>query len=396
MGQLIEILKEIEISTTRAFLERDFTKPDDEFFTLQIKDDEYLCGEYKKSGTLEIEILKWKEILKIKNFLDNKKIPHEIHNREEIIIPNYKRYFAIRGKFRDYDDEVEDIEEIEIKLPKRIWDFSKYIPNFDPKNIRIDDIMYNLLGDKAQYKVKNNFPSQNILCSVKYEWAPDFNKIPSSYWSHESLVKLNNFRKPKLNEIKINPGQLDIYYKEWYEHYNKFKEKIEDSGFKTFEDAENVYEEMREKIADKLNVSLDTNKINGADFNNWEWIQKLEKIDNAAWERFELKYGITYWDIEHFFWGLKKYSKQNELQEIEIKPNIVDAFLKPGHRYYIQDQPGDYKAKVKFLGKYKEYERTDQTDPGFIVYKFKYDIIWMFEYDEMLKMIKNKLITKVK
>lgn len=390
MGQLIKLLKEIEISSTRAFLERDFTKPDYEFFTIQIKDDEYLCDEYKKSGNLEIEILQWKEILKIKKFLDNKKIPHEIHNHEEIIIPNYKRYFAIRGEFKDIDDE-DDLDEIEIKPPKRIWDFSKYIHNFNPKNIKTEDIIYNIEGDKVQYKVKDNFPSsQNILCSTKYEWESDFNKIPSTYWSYKYLFLINYRKKPKLQEIEVKPsGQLDLYYKEWYDHYNKFREKVEDSGFITLEDAENVYETMREKIADKLNISLNTNKLSRVDLHDWEWQRILEKIDNVVEERFELKYGISYWDIYRFFWGLKRYVKKTELQEIEIKPKtLIDNFLKQGQDYYIQDEVQGYKIRVKFIGKQGEKGSTR------IWYSFRYDVIWTYEKNELEHMIKNKLITK--
>lgn len=36
------------------------------------------------------------------------------------------------------------INELVISKPNRIWDFNKYIPNFDPKNIQI--------GDKIKFK----------------------------------------------------------------------------------------------------------------------------------------------------------------------------------------------------------------------------------------------------
>lgn len=84
------------------------------------------------------------------------------------------------------------------------------------------------------------------------------------------------------------------------------------------------------------------------------------------------------------------------LNEIKVQNNIVDSFLKVGDEYYIQDRPNGYKARVAFLGKTKENERVDGTGKNFIIYNFKYDVTWGFDYEELDSMIKNKLITKIK
>lgn len=87
------------------------------------------------------------------------------------------------------------LNEIQIKKPNIIWDFKKYIPNFDPKKIRPEDIIIHL-GDHRTCKVKDNFiSSQNVLCITKYKWQEKFDKTPV-YISHEYLIKVNN-RKSK-------------------------------------------------------------------------------------------------------------------------------------------------------------------------------------------------------
>jgi len=89
--------------------------------------------------------------------------------------------------------------------------------------------------------------------------------------------------------------------------------------------------------------------------------------------------------------------KSLELNEIQIKsPNLADSFLKVGQKYYIQDKPGGYKAKVKFLGKTIRNTRYDGTGENITYYDFMYDVYWHYEKDELEDMIKNKLITKVK
>ena len=80
------------------------------------------------------------------------------------------------------------LKEIEIK-PHRIWDFSKYIPNFNAKNIKIGDTII--------------IPEDDI--NSKVEYITDITIWYEGGWSSKRrLYTLNNDNK-NLNEIEIKP-----------------------------------------------------------------------------------------------------------------------------------------------------------------------------------------------
>lgn len=99
-----------------------------------------------------------------------------------------------------------NINELEINRPVRTWDFSKHIPNFDPKQmikgdriINYDYLFNDLIFDEIDevgihtYRNENN----NTQIVLNYDRMLDYNKLLKSYG--------------KLHELEINRPTLNIH-----------------------------------------------------------------------------------------------------------------------------------------------------------------------------------------
>ena len=51
--------------------------------------------------------------------------------------PSFQNHF-LDEKIEEWE-EYNNLEEIKVNKPIRVWDFNKYIPNFNPKNIQVND-----------------------------------------------------------------------------------------------------------------------------------------------------------------------------------------------------------------------------------------------------------------
>lgn len=78
------------------------------------------------------------------------------------------------------------INEIKIDKPRRIWDFTKYIPNFDPKNIKVGDEIK--LGDSIDKIIGIVYANPNDIQYFNVKHGICFARV---------LIKINNDNKQK-------------------------------------------------------------------------------------------------------------------------------------------------------------------------------------------------------
>ena len=102
----------------------------------------------------------------------------------------------INGKKYKIDQAL--VKEIIIDKPKRIWNFIKYMPNFNPENIKKDDVirMEDRKGSKKFWDFK-------VISVSDGEIEVGFDRTTFD-WGFNLLKKWNNENKPDLQEITIN------------------------------------------------------------------------------------------------------------------------------------------------------------------------------------------------
>jgi hypothetical protein len=96
--------------------------------------------------------------------------------------------------------------EIKINKPNKTWDFTKYIPNFDHKDIKKGDI---IIWPKDMYNYQLGDPVDKLKIEKIYDGMEMYFTNNTSLYFYE-LVTYNNSNNPKeLDEIKVNkPGDL--------------------------------------------------------------------------------------------------------------------------------------------------------------------------------------------
>lgn len=101
--------------------------------------------------------------------------------------------------------ESDEINELEVNPGRRVWDFSKYIPNFDPSKIKEGDAIKDGNGDK--YLI-NYIGTVAPLASGIIRFG---NIEHNSYIDSDYLIKINNRKKP-INELGIgNQNKLKAF-----------------------------------------------------------------------------------------------------------------------------------------------------------------------------------------
>jgi hypothetical protein len=96
-----------------------------------------------------------------------------------------------------------NLDEIEVGLPGRIWDFTKYIPNFNYKDIKEEDIIIipqlNPVTPYGTLKVK----------SVNSDWDSTISFTDGSFLYDYDLIKINKKNEKSLKEIEVGiPGRI--------------------------------------------------------------------------------------------------------------------------------------------------------------------------------------------
>lgn len=97
--------------------------------------------------------------------------------------------------------ESDEINELEVNPGRRVWDFSKYIPNFDPSKIKE--------GDKLIDKHLNLIV--NTIAHLRGDTIRFGNEAHTHYIDSDNLIKTNDRKKP-INELGIsNQNKLKVF-----------------------------------------------------------------------------------------------------------------------------------------------------------------------------------------
>lgn len=149
-----------------------------------------------------------KLIWKIDELMPDKMLRYWVNKNE-----NATTYWTYNG-LKDLNDWHKPVNEIKVEQSSRIWNFTKYIPNFDHKNIKIGDT------------IKTGFDKDDGIVVGGID-----KTYTSSYFFHngervgyesDQLIKINNINKQNnIDEIKIKDTN-DITVKDvMYSYYSK-------------------------------------------------------------------------------------------------------------------------------------------------------------------------------
>lgn len=96
------------------------------------------------------------------------------------------------------------LNELEINKPIKIWDFKKYIPNFNPDNIKV--------GDKIIFPSDSNYDSPSPVYKIEKDiiFAGE-DDIEYNGFKKRLFKKFNKENKKSLNELEINNPLISNY-----------------------------------------------------------------------------------------------------------------------------------------------------------------------------------------
>jgi len=113
-----------------------------------------------------------------------------------------------------------------VGLPKT-WNFSRYIPNFNPKNIQVGDyiIIVNEGNDFKKYKISfidYGMGGENSKYFVFYFADMKIN----NHISNQALIHINNENKPKSNTQEVKPEYINYIKKLLQQKSNSFISRV--------------------------------------------------------------------------------------------------------------------------------------------------------------------------
>lgn len=359
-------VKEIQITTYKAVLKRSYRNitargGNYEFYLLKLENnDNILWDEYQNSGTLESELLDSSYVKMVKEFLDKRKIPYKLYNNEEFIISNFKKYFKIEGEFKSLDEiqikSYPSTEEIKALFRKLVDKITKISPDYDKQ---LNDLAY----------------KYGIFISLDID---DLNKSNQLSFYNE-LLKFKQSYNLKLNEIQVKQP-------------DKWKQfKIGDEV--TWNTNQGEFKWIKGYIT-KINYYLNgwTSVIKGSDIpNNYSDIQFILTINADEPIYKYLQSEIVYYDSEKFK-TLKKISPNNDLNEIQIRTNVVtrEKIEKLGNELLM-----DYWEEVWPIIKNYRFFFDYEPWPDFLIALDQPQLNSLYKELVQFKILKNKTLDEI-